>query len=71
MFWRSARRSRQIRARIRLAPFKSHRLLRVPGIDENDAKVFEVADVARGEGCSARGGDAGDLDVTDLDRSAD
>jgi hypothetical protein len=33
--------------------------------------VFEVTDVARGEGCLARGGDAGDLNVADFDRSAD
>src|SRR5215468_8015197 len=31
-------------------------VVRVPGINENDVKVFEVADVARGEGCFARGG---------------
>jgi hypothetical protein len=43
----------------------------VPGIDENDPKVFEVTDVARGEGRFARGGDTGDLDVADLDRLAD
>lgn len=30
-----------------LLPFRSDRLLSVPGIDENDAKVFEVTDVAR------------------------
>jgi hypothetical protein len=39
--------------------------------DENDAKVFEVKPVARGEGCPARVGDAGDLNVTDFNRSAD
>lgn len=29
-----------------LLPFRLDRLLSVPGIDENDAKVFEVTDVA-------------------------
>jgi hypothetical protein len=30
-----------------------------------------MAGIAGGEGCFARGGDTGDLDLADLDRSAD
>ena len=43
----------------------------MPGIDENDAKVFKMTGVAGRERCFARGGDTGDLDVADLNRPAD
>jgi hypothetical protein len=43
----------------------------VPRVDENDPEASKVAGVARGEGCFAREGDTGDLDIADLDRPAD
>src|SRR5256885_16242208 len=46
-------------------------LVSVPGIDENDAKVFKMTGVAGRERCFVRGGDTGDLDVADLHRPAD
>jgi hypothetical protein len=49
----------------------SARRLSVPRIDEIDAKVFEMTGVARGEDCFARGRDTSDLDIADLDWSAD
>ena len=49
----------------------TQRRLSVPRIDEGDAEICEMSGIAGGEGCFARGGDTGDLDIADLDRSAD
>ena len=43
----------------------------MPRINKRNAQICEMTGMAGGEGCFARGGDAGDLDVADLDRSTD
>jgi hypothetical protein len=41
-----------------------------PGVDEGYSEALEMTQVAGGERCSPGGGDAGDLDVPDLDTAA-
>jgi hypothetical protein len=43
----------------------------VPRIDESDAEVVEMTGIAGCEDCFAGSGDAGDLDIADLERPAD
>ena len=39
----------------------------MPRIDEGDAQICEMTGIADGDGCFARGGETGDLDIADLD----